>query len=322
MILVTGAAGFIGMHVAERLLRSGHDVLGLDNLNDYYSVSLKRDRLAQLKQFSGFSFLEGDIAEHEMVVELLANRRPEFVVHLAAQAGVRYSLENPRSYLRSNVDGFLSILEAARRTRVRHLVYASSSSVYGGNTDLPFSEGQRVDTPVSLYAATKKANELMAHTYAHLYGIASTGCRFFTVYGPWGRPDMSPYLFADAISKGNQLKVFNHGDMIRDFTYVDDVVSAVISLMHLPPTSDAGPPHRVVNIGNSKPVQLLEYIREFESAFGREADKVMLPLQPGDVLRTEADTKLLESLIGEVPGTPLKDGVRRFVDWYQTYHAR
>jgi UDP-glucuronate 4-epimerase len=320
MIIVTGAAGFIGMHVSKRLLELGHEVVGFDNLNAYYSVQLKHERLKLLER-RGFQFIQAELADAEAVSDAFERFRPSYVIHLAAQAGVRYSLENPRSYIQSNVDGFLSVLEAARRFPLAHLVYASSSSVYGMSDRSPLSESLRVDEPVSLYAATKRSNELMAHTYAHLFGIPSTGGRFFTVYGPWGRPDMSPYLFADAIALGRPLKVFNHGQMVRDFTYIDDVVTAVVKLMTLPPT-DASPPHRVVNIGNSSPVKLMDYISEFEIAFGREVQKTFLPMQPGDVIRTEADTTLLRSLIGESPETPIRTGVTRFVDWYREFHQR
>jgi UDP-glucuronate 4-epimerase len=323
MILVTGAAGFIGMHLAQRLLRQGETVVGFDNLNAYYSVELKQDRLRLLEPYDRFTFVKGDLADAEAVDAVFREYQPRYVVHLAAQAGVRYSLENPRSYVDSNLMGFVNILEAVRHHPAAHLLYASSSSVYGGSKVSPFTENQPVDKPVSLYAATKKANELMAHTYAHLFAMPVTGLRFFTVYGPWGRPDMSPYLFADAIAHGRPLKVFNHGHMTRDFTYVDDVVSAVVALLPLAPGKDDSEdaPARILNIGNSTPIQLMDYIQAFERAFGRTAEKIMLPMQPGDVVRTEADTSALQALVGRTPATQIQDGVNAFVAWYREYHA-
>jgi UDP-glucuronate 4-epimerase len=331
-ILVTGAAGFIGMHTALRLLERGDEVVGVDNLNDYYDPSLKIARLGQLQPHSGFRFSRLDVATSADVERFFAQERFEKVVHLAAQAGVRYSLQNPRAYGQSNLIGFLNILEGCRHNNLSHLVYASSSSVYGGNTKMPFSEDDRVDHPVSLYAATKKANELMAHTYSHLYQIPTTGLRFFTVYGPWGRPDMSPMLFASAIMAGTPINVFNHGRMSRDFTYVDDIVEGVLRVLDkAPPSADSrradgrdsygsDAPYRIFNIGNSEPVPLMEYIGALERAFGRAAVKNLLDLQPGDVVNTAADTSQLEEWVGFRPHTPLQVGIDRFVSWYRSFY--
>ncbi len=309
-VLVTGAAGFIGFHLVQRLLGRGDEVVGLDNLSDYYSVALKEARLAQVRS-DRFRFVRMDLADREALPALFAAERFDAVVNLAAQAGVRYSVENPWAYVDSNVVGFLNVLECCRHYPVRHLVYASSSSVYGGNEKTPFSEEDRVDDPVSLYAATKKSDELMAGCYAHLYGIPATGLRLFTVYGPWGRPDMSPMLFASAILAGQPIKVFNHGDMLRDFTYVDDIVEGMVRVLDRVPQK-----HEVFNIGCSNPVRLMDFISELERALGREAEKIMLPMQPGDVYQTYADTTKLERELGYKPRVMLREGVDRFVAWY------
>lgn len=331
-ILLTGAAGFIGMTTALRLLARGDEVVGLDNLNDYYDVRLKLDRLARLEPLPGFRFVKLDVADRAGMEALFAAERFDRVIHLAAQAGVRYSLQNPHAYIDSNVVGFMNILEGCRHTQVQHLVYASSSSVYGGNTKMPFSEHDSVDHPVSLYAATKKANELMAHTYSHLYGLPTTGLRFFTVYGPWGRPDMALFLFTKAILEGRPIDVFNHGRMKRDFTYVDDIVEGVIRVLdrtaepdaaYVPEAPDPGTsnvPYRVFNIGNHQPVELMEFIGHIEAALGREAQKNLLPLQDGDVPATYADVDALSAWTGFVPATDLRTGIGRFVDWYRGYY--
>lgn len=331
-ILVTGAAGFIGAAVSERLVARGETVVGIDNLNDYYSQELKHSRLQRIKH-SNFHFKEQDISDEAAIAELFATLKPKSVVHLAAQAGVRYSLENPNAYIKSNLSGFMQILEGCRHHEVNHLVYASSSSVYGGNTNLPFHESQSVNHPVSLYAATKKSNELMAHTYSHLYGISATGLRFFTVYGPWGRPDMAPMLFADAVLRGKPIRIFNYGKMQRDFTYIDDIVEGIIRVLDKPPSSnpsfdktDPDPatswaPHRVFNIGNSSPVPLMDFIEALEEALGVEAIKEFEPMQPGDVQATAADTSALESWVGFRPMTNIKDGTREFALWYKSYFA-
>lgn len=309
-VLVTGAAGFIGFHLVQRLLGRGDEVVGLDNLSDYYSVALKEARLAQVRS-DRFRFVRMDLADRTALPALFAAEQFDAVVNLAAQAGVRYSVENPWAYVDSNVVGFLNVLECCRHYPVRHLVYASSSSVYGGNEKTPFSEEDRVDDPVSLYAATKKSDELMAGCYAHLYGIPATGLRLFTVYGPWGRPDMSPMLFASAILAGKPVKVFNHGDMLRDFTYVDDIVEGMVRVLDRVPQK-----HEVFNIGCSKPVRLMDFISELERALGREAERIMLPMQPGDVYQTYADTTKLERELGYKPRVMLREGVDRFVAWY------
>ncbi|MCR4824252.1 MAG: NAD-dependent epimerase [Bacteroidales bacterium] len=311
-ILVTGAAGFIGFHLTRRLLDRGDEVVGIDNLNDYYPVVLKRARLAEIGD-SRFRFIEMDIADREALPKLFEAEHFDAVVNLAAQAGVRYSIENPWAYVDSNLIGFANVLECCRHYPVRHLVYASSSSVYGGNDKTPFSEEDKVDNPVSLYAATKKANELMASCYCKLYGIKATGLRFFTVYGPWGRPDMSPMLFAGAISTGKPIKVFNHGDMMRDFTYIDDIIEGVVRVLDKAPAM-----HEVYNIGCSNPVKLMDFISEIEQALGREAEKIMLPMQPGDVYQTYADTSKLERDMGYKPGITLHEGIGHFIDWYKS----
>jgi len=324
-ILVTGAAGFIGMHVCERLLARGDEVLGIDNLNDYYDVRLKEARLARLTVLPGFRFAKLDLADRDGVARLFADEKFERVVHLGAQAGVRYSLQNPHAYADSNLVGFLNILEGCRQTGVGHLVYASSSSVYGDSQKIPFAEDDNVDRPVSLYAATKKANELMAHAYSHLYGFPATGLRFFTVYGPWGRPDMAYFGFTRAILEGRSIDVYNHGQLQRDFTYIDDIVEGIVRLLDKPPAAEAIPPHarhRVFNIGNHQPVALLEFIQTIEQALGREAIKNFLPMQPGDVHATYADTAKLAEWVDFAPRTPLKEGIARFVDWYRDWHER
>ncbi len=331
-ILLTGAAGFIGSSTTLRLLARGDEVVGLDNLNDYYSVQLKRDRLARLQAQPGFSFVQMDVADRPGMERLFAERGFDRVIHLAAQAGVRYSLKNPHAYIDSNIVGFMNVLEGCRHSRVQHLVYASSSSVYGGNTRMPFSEHDSVDHPVSMYAATKKANELMAHTYSHLFGLPTTGLRFFTVYGPWGRPDMALFLFTKAILEGRPIEVFNHGQMRRDFTYVDDIVEGVIRVLdrvaepnpaYQPDTPDPGSssaPYRVFNIGNHAPVPLLEFIGCIEDALGQRAVKHLLPLQDGDVPATYADVDTLRDWVGFTPATDIRSGIARFVQWYRGYY--
>nr|MBL8410570.1 NAD-dependent epimerase [Dechloromonas sp.] len=331
-ILVTGAAGFIGMTTSLRLLARGDEVVGIDNLNDYYEVALKESRLARLIGHPNFRFVKLDVADRAGMDALFASEKFDKVIHLAAQAGVRYSLQNPHAYIESNLVGFTNILEGCRHNKVAHLVYASSSSVYGGNTKMPFSEHDSVDHPVSLYAATKKANELMAHTYSHLYGLPTTGLRFFTVYGPWGRPDMALFLFTKAILEGRPIDVFNHGNMKRDFTYIDDIVEGVIRVMdrnaepnpaYIPDEADpatSNAPYRVFNIGNNNPVQLLDFIGAIEKALGMQAEKRLLPLQDGDVPATYADTNLLNNWVGFVPSTSVEDGVSRFVAWYRDYY--
>ena len=324
-VLVTGAAGFIGFHVVLQLLARGDEVIGIDNLNDYYDPALKHARLAEIQQADNaknFAFHPIDIADADALNAIFSQQKIARVIHLAAQAGVRYSLINPHSYVQSNLVGFVNILEACRHHPVEHLVYASSSSVYGGNEKMPFSESDQVDHPVSLYAATKKSNELMAHTYSHLYQIPTTGLRFFTVYGPWGRPDMSPFLFADAILNNKPIKVFNHGDMMRDFTYVDDIVEGVIRVSDKIATPESGKtaPYRIFNIGNHQPEQLMDFIGLMEQAFGKVAEKEFLPMQPGDVKATYADTQALEDWVGFKPSTSLKAGVKLFADWYKDFY--
>jgi UDP-glucuronate 4-epimerase len=310
-VLVTGVAGFIGMHCALRLSARGDEVVGIDNLSPYYSVDLKRDRLKQLQ----IDFHEVDIADSPALTSVFEKTRPEAVLHLAAQAGVRYSLENPASYVQTNLVGFANLLECCRRNPPRHLVYASSSSVYGANRELPWSESQNVDHPVSLYAATKKSNELMAHVYSHLYGVHATGLRYFTVYGPWGRPDMSPMIFARAIMEEKPIQVFNHGDMKRDFTYIDDVVEGSLRVLDRPER------YAVYNIGNHQPVALLDYIALMEAALGKKARLEMKPMQPGDVKATYADTTALAQAVGFAPATPLAAGLERFAAWFKRYYG-
>ena len=331
-ILVTGIAGFIGMHSAKKLLDDGHEVIGIDNLNDYYDVALKEDRLKLLESYKSFRFLKLDIKDQKDVIDLFKKESPQRVLHLAAQAGVRYSIQNPYVYIDSNIQGFINILEGCRAIKTEHLVFASSSSVYGGNTKVPFSEHDNVDHPVSLYAATKKANELMAHTYSHLYQIPTTGLRFFTVYGPWGRPDMSPMLFTKAILADEPIQVFNHGDMMRDFTYIDDIVASVNETLFKtatpnsnfdgqhpdPATSHA--PYRIFNIGNSHPIPLMQFIETIEDALGKKAIKKMMGMQAGDIKITSADTSELNQWVNFKPNTSINEGVTRFIDWYKNYY--
>ena len=328
-ILVTGTAGFIGFHLAQRLLAEGFEVAGLDSINSYYDPRLKHARLDRLTGRPGFAFHRLDLADRDGIAKLFADTRPRVVVNLAAQAGVRYSLTNPHAYVDSNITGFLNILEGCRHHGVRHLVYASSSSVYGANTRMPFSVHDNVDHPVSLYAATKKANELMAHTYSHLYGIPATGLRFFTVYGPWGRPDMAYFIFTRSIVEGRPIQIFNDGRMRRDFTYIDDIVEGVRRIMEKPPAGNpdwsgdapdpatSTAPHVVYNIGNNQPVELMRMIETLENALGMKAEKVMLPMQPGDVPATYADVADLEREVGFRPRTGIEDGLGRFVRWYR-----
>lgn len=333
-ILVTGAAGFIGMHVAERLLARGDDVLGIDNLNDYYEPPLKRARLARLERFDTFTFANENVADRAAMRGIFAQSRFDAVVHLAAQAGVRYSIDHPETYVDSNVVGFLTMLEGCRHGGAGHLVYASSSSVYGSNMVMPFSEAHAVDHPVSLYAATKKANELMAHSYSHLFGLPTTGLRFFTVYGPWGRPDMALFKFTRAMLNGEPIDVYNEGRMIRDFTYIDDIVTGVVSVVdRVPqpdPTYDAAhpspsrshAPYRVFNIGNSEPVSLMTFIDALEAALGVTAVRRLLPMQDGDVLGTHADVSALEAWTGTTPSVSVHEGIGRFVAWYRAYYGQ
>jgi UDP-glucuronate 4-epimerase len=330
--LITGAAGFIGYHVSKRLLDEGYRVLGIDNLNDYYDPQLKQDRLNLLQAYPNFSFHRVDLGDSRALESIFSDHAIEVVVNLAAQAGVRYSLTHPQAYVDSNLIGFVNILECCRHHRVEHLVFASSSSVYGANTKMPFSVHHNVDHPVSLYAASKKANELMAHTYSHLFGLACTGLRFFTVYGPWGRPDMALFLFTKAICESRPIDVFNHGKMMRDFTYIDDIVEGVTRVMqHLPEPNahwrgDAPDPgssytrYKIYNIGNNQPIALLDFIAAIETALGKTALKNYLDLQPGDVPATYADVDDLVNDVGFKPSTPIADGIARFIDWYQTYY--
>jgi len=331
-ILVTGAAGFIGFHLANRLLSEGWYVIGLDNVNDYYDVSLKHARLDILKKSQNFKFYKTSLEDRPQVDDLFTKESPEYVVNLAAQAGVRYSLTNPHTYTSSNIEGFLNILEGCRHHKVKHLIYASSSSVYGANKSMPFSVGQNVDHPVSLYAATKKANELMAHTYSHLYGLPTTGLRFFTVYGPWGRPDMALFLFTRAILEGKPIDVFNHGKMKRDFTYIDDIIEGLVRLLPIipeknnewdalnPDPSFSAAPYKLYNIGNNNPVELNTFITSIEKAIGKKAKRNLLPLQPGDVVETFADVTHLAEVCGFKPATKIEDGIQSFVDWYKDYY--
>lgn len=325
-VLVTGAAGFIGFHCAVRLLQAGRKVVGIDNLNDYYDVDLKKSRLAELDNFADFEFVQLDISDKDGMEMLWADQGPFVeVIHLAAQAGVRYSLQNPYSYVQSNCMGHLTVMEMCRYTDgFKHLVYASSSSVYGGNTKLPYAVDDPVNAPVSLYAATKRSDELMSHSYSHLYRIPQTGLRFFTVYGPWGRPDMSPYIFANAISEGKKLPVFNNGEMKRDFTYIDDIVEGVIGVLAKPPAEGEGlngVPHRILNIGNSKSENLMDFIGAIENALGKKGDLEMLPMQAGDVVETYADTSETTALTGFQANTSIEEGIPKFIDWYKSYYG-
>jgi UDP-glucuronate 4-epimerase len=331
-VLVTGAAGFIGMHLCERLLARGDEVVGIDNLNDYYDVSLKEARLARLTPDPKFRFVRIDIADRPGIAALFEREKPQCAINLAAQAGVRYSLTNPHAYVDSNVVGFVNLLEGCRHAGVEHFLYASSSSVYGGNTKMPFSEHDNVDHPVSLYAATKKANELMAHTYSHLYGLPTTGLRFFTVYGPWGRPDMALFLFTKAILEDRPIDIFNHGKMRRDFTYIDDIVEGVLRVLDRPPVANpdfdkdvpdpwsSWAPYRVFNIGNHQPVELMTYVETLEKTLGKVARKNLLPMQDGDVPASHADTRELEAVTGFVPNTSVAVGISEFVTWYRAYY--
>lgn len=332
-ILVTGAAGFIGMHVTRALLARGDEVVGIDNLNDYYDPALKHARLAEIQAAGGtFRFVKMDVADNAALAALAEAEQFDTVIHLAAQAGVRYSITNPHAYAQSNLVGFVNVLEACRHHGVKHLVYASSSSVYGGNTKMPFAETDPVDHPVSLYAATKKANELMAHTYSHLYGLPTTGLRFFTVYGPWGRPDMAPFLFTKAILAGEPIKVFNHGNMKRDFTYIDDIVAGVVATADRPPQPNADfdrtnpsaatswAPYRVFNIGHSEPVALMDFIRGIEGALGVRAEMNLQPMAAGDVAATFASVRNLEEWTGVIPKTGLSVGLSQFVCWYRSFY--
>jgi UDP-glucuronate 4-epimerase len=332
-ILVTGAAGFIGFFTARKLLDLGHEVIGLDNLNDYYDPGLKKDRLKQIEGRNGFHFVKADLADRETIETLFRKERPQRVIHLAAQAGVRHSISNPHDYISSNLTGFLHILEGCRRMEVEHLVYASSSSIYGANTQMPFSEHHGADHPLSLYGATKKSNELMAHSYAHLYRIPVTGLRFFTVYGPWGRPDMALFTFTRKILGREPIDVYNHGKHARDFTYIDDIVEGIVRISERAPQPDeqwdssqpdpatSSAPYRIYNIGNHKPVELMDFITAIEKATGRTAEKNFLPMQPGDVLATYADVDALMQDAGFAPDTPIEEGVQNFVEWYRDYYG-
>ena len=331
-ILITGCAGFIGGHLCHKLLEQGADVIGLDNLNDYYDPSLKMSHLDQLQAFPNFRFVKVDLADRPEIAKIFASERPQQVVNLAAQAGVRYSIQNPAAYIDSNLIGFANILEGCRQQQVEHLVYASSSSVYGANTQTPFSTHHPVDHPLSLYAATKKANELMAHSYSHLYNLPTTGLRFFTVYGPWGRPDMAIFSFTKAILEGRSIKVFNHGRMRRDFTYIDDIVDGVLRILdrvpaadpewssHSPNPSRSFAPYRIYNIGNNNPVELMELITTLEKCLGLEAKKEFLPMQMGDMLETYADVDDLIADVGFKPATPISEGIEKFVAWYRDFY--
>lgn len=325
-ILVTGVAGFVGFHLAKSLLQKGREVIGFDNVNDYYSVQLKKDRLALLQPMTGYEFVQGDLVDETALKNLFQKHRPAIVVNLAAQAGVRYSLENPRAYVDSNLVGFVNLLECCKNHKIQHLVYASSSSVYGANKKIPFSVADNVDHPVSLYAASKKANELIAHSYSHIYQLPTTGLRFFTVYGPWGRPDMALFLFTKAIFEGQPINVFNNGKMQRDFTYIDDIVEGVERTMdHIPKANDpknaTAAPYHVYNIGNNQPVELMHFIEVLENAIGKKAKKNMLPMQPGDVPVTYADVDDLMRDVGFRPKTPIEEGIQKFVEWYREYYG-
>ncbi|MEX0988225.1 MAG: NAD-dependent epimerase [Bacteroidales bacterium] len=347
-VLITGTAGFIGFHLTNKLLAEGYEVVGLDSVNDYYDVDLKYDRLenagikrasiaygipVQSSKYSGYRFVQLNLEDGNRIAELFRNENFQVVINLAAQAGVRYSLSNPEAYINSNITGFLNILEACRHMTVENLIYASSSSVYGLNSDMPFSVKSNVDHPVSLYAASKKSNELMAHTYSHLFGIPTIGLRFFTVYGPWGRPDMALFLFADAILRGKPIEVFNHGEMQRDFTYIDDIITGISKMIDKPPVADnnwdpknpdpsgSSAPYKVYNIGNNNPVKLMDFISAIEQSTGRKATKIMKPIQPGDVVKTWADVEALAEDFGYRPNTPIQQGVDAFVTWFREYYG-
>ncbi|MDH7565698.1 MAG: NAD-dependent epimerase [Clostridiales bacterium] len=331
-ILLTGSAGFIGFHLSNRLLKEGHSVIGVDNLNNYYDVELKKSRLKLLAENKNFSFIKASLEDYNSIQEIFNRQKISVVINLAAQAGVRYSLENPRAYIDSNIAGFLNILEACRHCRIEHLIFASSSSVYGANTHMPFSVHHNVDHPVSLYAATKKSNELMAHVYSHLYNIPATGLRFFTVYGPWGRPDMAYFSFTRAILEGKPIKVFNYGKMKRDFTYIDDIVEGIVRLIPRPPLPNPSwdrdapdpassfAPYKIYNIGNNRPVELSDFISVLEEHLGKKAVKEYLPMQSGDVEETFADIDDLAADVGFKPSTPLEEGLKRFIGWYRDYY--
>lgn len=331
-ILVTGAAGFIGYHLSKKLCEAGHAVFGIDNLNDYYDVRLKNDRLDILKKYEQFIFSEISIEDNQSLIQLFENHSFDYVVNLAAQAGVRYSITNPSAYITSNIVGFANILEACKKFNIKHFLYASSSSVYGGNTQVPFSVSHSVDHPISLYAASKKSNELMAHTYSHLFNLPTTGLRFFTVYGPYGRPDMALFLFTKAITDGKPINVYNHGNMRRDFTYIDDIVEAIVKLLgHIPNSeslslknnsdpASSWAPYKVFNIGNNQPITLMSFIESIEKALGKTAEKNYMDIQPGDMLETFADVSALEEAIQFKPSTEIQDGVDRFVEWYLKYY--
>ena len=332
-ILVTGAAGFIGFHLSQRLCAKGIEVLGIDNLNDYYDVSLKQARLNELKKHNSFTFIKADLADEMAIDKAFADFKPDIVVNLAAQAGVRYSIDNPRAYTNSNIVGFLNILEGSRHHGVKHLVFASSSSVYGANTKVPFAVDDNVDHPISLYAATKKSNELMAHSYAHLYGLPCSGLRFFTVYGPWGRPDMAYFKFTNKIMSGEPIDVYNNGDMKRDFTYIDDIIDGVEGIIDytatpssgwnsdLPDPSSSNAPYRIYNIGHNNPVPLMDMIKSLESALGKKAQFNMMPMQAGDVLETYADINAIKNAVGFDPKTSLDEGLAKFAEWYMGYYG-
>jgi UDP-glucuronate 4-epimerase len=332
MILITGSAGFIGYHLSKKLLENNYSIIGIDNFNDYYDVNLKYDRNNQLNSFKNFSSIKCDLSNQKDIMSIFENHKPDIVINLAAQAGVRYSIENPLAYVDSNLVGFMNVLEACRRYPVKHLIYASSSSVYGGNIKTPFSTEDSVNHPVSLYAATKKSNELLAHSYSHLYNIPTTGLRFFTVYGPFGRPDMAYYSFTKNILEDSPIKVFNYGKMERDFTYIDDIIEAIIKLIDLPPKKNSGwneitgkqsesnAPYKVYNIGNNKPETLMDFIKYLEKHIGKKANKIYMDLQPGDVLKTFADVSDLETDINFIPSTSLDEGLKQFVKWYKDYY--
>ncbi|KGF86497.1 NAD-dependent epimerase [Prochlorococcus marinus] len=334
-VLITGVAGFIGFNLCKKLMKEKINIIGIDNLNSYYDTNLKKARLDNLKNTEGnFNFFKVDIEDKEKVDEIFLNYKPSIVINLAAQAGVRYSIKNPRTFISTNIQGFVNILEACKNNQIEHLVYASSSSVYGGNEQLPYSENNIVDHPVSIYAASKKANELIAHAYSHLYSIPCTGLRFFTVYGPWGRPDMSYFLFTKAILAGENIKIFNHGQMARDFTYIDDICESLFRIMKKAPTgekafdkknpliSSSWAPHKIFNIGNSNSITLMEFIESIEKELGVRAKKNFLPMQPGDVKSTLADTSLLENWINYKPSTKIKDGIKEFVHWYKFFYKK